>query len=57
MPDCTATAAIKITTRGPILKAAGGHARNEYEKSLAEYRDCVNANSNDLKACDGKRSG
>ena len=35
--------------------AAKVDARTQYQKSVAEYSDCVNANPNDPKACDGKR--
>jgi hypothetical protein len=35
--------------------AAKSEARNEYQKSVADYRACLDANPNDLKACDDKR--
>lgn len=30
-------------------------ARAEYQKSVADYRACVDANPNDIHACDAKR--
>jgi hypothetical protein len=41
LPGCALVAAIE--------------ARTEYQKTVAEYRACLNTNPNDPKACDGKR--
>ncbi len=35
--------------------AAKIDARTEYQKSVADYRTCLDANPNDVKACEGKR--
>jgi hypothetical protein len=30
-------------------------ARTQYQKTVADYRACLDANPNDPRACDGKR--
>ncbi len=35
--------------------AAKIDARNEYQKTVADYRACLDANPTDVHACDGKR--
>jgi hypothetical protein len=60
----------KIAPEGVIMKpllvaiclALGGcgiaakiDARTEYQKSIADYRACLDANPNDAHACDAKR--
>jgi hypothetical protein len=35
--------------------AAKVDARTNYQKSVEDYRACLDANANNLRACDGKR--
>jgi hypothetical protein len=48
----TVVCAVSVASCGLAAKV---DARQNYQRSLADYRECLVANSNSVQACDGKR--